>query len=139
MSSLDSKNWFFELQKCLALFAMTFFAIIPQGYMLETSDSVANKIAIVICNAQGEFNAFMDNNGNISFGKKQTPEHEDKDTSQHCNFAGFTSAGLISSPVNFIKVSFNHPQRPMLLDYSVTIGHGLAAPPPPKTGPPTLI
>lgn len=131
------------MQRYLAFLAIAFFATLPQGFMIETNSNQSNSIAIVICNAQGEFDAFMDINGNISFAKdnKSSKNHDKNqtDTSQHCSFAGFANSGIVHSPQNFAKTEFFVPQRTILADYSVTIGHGLAAPPPPKTGPPSII
>lgn len=121
-------------------FALLFYVIIPQGYMIDTKSNSSNGIAIKICNAQGVYDAFIDDKGEISFSKdkKQSQEHDnnaDENGNQHCNYSSFSNSNYINPFLEFNFASHQLENLPTIFDI-VGIGRGLAAPPPPKTGPP---
>lgn len=63
----------------LALFALTFKALLPPGFMLDTS---GDRVAITLCNGDAAF--FDTATGEISHERDSAPADN---TSQHCPFA----------------------------------------------------
>ncbi len=126
---LRRHNW------VLALLVLTLAVrvVIPTGFM-PTSN--AQGFHVSICNGTGNMEAWIGLDGKIH---KEDPgkggSHE-----QPCAFAGLAFGGavpeiaivaLAPTPTGASTVPFHYT--------AVAIGRGLAAPPPPQTGPPALI
>lgn len=105
--------------------------MIPAGYM----PAAGQGFAITLCTGTGTVSAWMDEDGNVHKGKPadSKPDHP-------CTFAGFSAAldmpdlgGGMPDPPSAFAGAFaaNMP--------AVAIGWGLAAPPPPPTGPPASL
>jgi hypothetical protein len=113
---------------CLAL-AMRL--AIPAGFMPDSSHSGYH---ITLCTGEGMVSAWVDAAGKIHHDK-QGPQ---KSGDQKCAFAGL--AGALDVPAAIARLEpitgqeFVAPARPE----HVAIGQGLAAPPPPATGPPAI-
>jgi len=106
-------------------------ALVPAGWM----PSDAKGQWITVCSGAGVSMAWIGADGKIH--KDKAPGTAEKDG--HCAFSGLGLAvdvpapGTLIQPVEFVALAL-----PVLVS-SVAIGQGLAAPPPPKTGPPALI
>jgi hypothetical protein len=122
----------------LAAIALAFQALLPGGFMLGAKPSDGS-ITITLCTASGNITAIMDQNGQIreTHTQKDTPTEEDAQKHGVCIFAGHGAAFDLPSPAPTAPIVFGR-YRPS--DFSaaayVAPGLGLAAPPPPQTGPP---
>lgn len=127
----------------LIMLALAVQALVPSGYMVSTHES-DGKIAITLCTSEGMIAAYLDANGRIIETKSGTPNSEPgtpspdtDDGNALCAFVGHATADLaptqatLSSP----QPNFYALVQPRLIEMLVP-GLGLAAPPPPKTGPP---
>lgn len=116
-------------------FALLVRVIVPQGYMLAPADD--GLIRISVCTGYGAIEMAMDRDGRIvAIG--DAPEHG-KDTAEpDCPFAAALSPVLPA--VSSAQFDRQHLPLATLLPPSTGIvpGRGLAAPPPPSTGPPAL-
>lgn len=118
----------------MAFVAVTMKVVVPAGYMLEAPRDRAG-LTLVLCTADGLVTLSPD--GEVDHdGSQETPERADHNP---CLFAGH---GVYSPPVLFdaglaeawpVLITRNDAARPHLAP-----GRGLAAPPPPARGPPTL-
>jgi len=104
--------------------------LIPAGWMPSSDQGRW----ISICSGDGKSMAFVDPHGN---SKPSAPAHGDH-TMQHCVFAGASVTDDLPSLGSALLVPFATVSAPVWPFVQVAIGHGLAAPPPPKTGPPAL-
>ncbi len=105
-------------------------ALIPQGMMLGAKDGV---FEISICSEQGRKTAWLDTSGQMH---DTAPEKEQAET-MGCAFAAM--AGVAQTHQAAPALHFNHTAYTHHTLASVSVGKGLAAPPPPQTGPPLLI
>jgi hypothetical protein len=70
-------------------------------------------------------------------GHDQHEQHDKQGHDQPCAYAGLSFAALdADAPLSLVAAPVAQPLPPMPL--AVAIGRGLAAPPPPSTGPPAL-
>lgn len=110
----------------LAMLAVCLRILAPSGYM-TTPDQ---PFALVICTGEGALNLTSD------------PSHQDHGAPQShapCAFAGLGVATAPPEPLAApAPVVFALAAEPIALQASLRPGQGLAAPPPPATGPPTL-
>jgi hypothetical protein len=132
-----------RLGAVLALCAIALRIMIPGGYMIAPSADQGGLPTIVICTGQGAMVVKTDADPKLEGLSKaagKTGDEDGKAARDHgCVFAGFSaplqapSFQSMALPTfeTFVPaaLSLNH-QRP---------GLGLAAPPPPKTGPPSII
>lgn len=122
----------------LAAIALAFQALLPGGFMLDTKPGDGS-ITITLCTASGNITAIMDQDGQIRETHTQKDMPTEGNAQKHgvCIFAGHGAAFDLPSPAPIAPIVFA-PYRPS--DFSaaayVAPGLGLAAPPPPKTGPP---
>lgn len=136
----------FGLSQLLIVIAVFMRVIIPQGFMLgETAQIGENKsVSIILCTAQGDLPAMMDEKGDIILadaesGDNSTHENGQGNANSHCIFAG-ALADATSDFANFDYVKTNWAFNFSNIEHvQIEIGNGLAAPPPPKTGPPILV
>jgi hypothetical protein len=112
----------------LALFALTFKALLPPGFMLDTS---GDRVAITLCNGGAAF--FDAKTGEISHERDGQPSDE---TSQHCPFA------LVSAPTlsDTTMIAAPAPRFAFIVSAAPVrqaIGvHEATGPPLPARGPP---
>ena len=102
--------------------------LVPSGWMPDQ----ARGFAITLCTGAGAEAAWVDADGNIHKKAPATaPDHP-------CAFAGMAAPMLGGDAAVAIvapaSVELAAPVRPL-----VAIGQGLAAPPPPSTGPPAIV
>ena len=112
--------------------AMLLRVLIPAGWMPTTgADGMAR---ISICTGMGAETAWIDHDGKI---------HKDAPTGSHhdpqpCGF-GVLGLGLDETPALILPLPAIAAAAALIARQSLSVGHGLAAPPPPSTGPPSLI
>jgi hypothetical protein len=112
----------------VAFFAILLRVVIPQGMMLTPS---AGGIVMTLCSgvADGQKQIVVD----LGHGKKPAGDHQ-----QPCDFAVASAAAVHSiAPVVAppLAIPLLFVTAPLA---GVSIGRGLAAPPPPSTGPPAV-
>ncbi len=130
----SSTAWRRSVLLTLALFAVMLRVAIPAGFMMGQAPSGA--FAMVICSPDGARVAAADWAGQD--GRQKAPADSQKHDSP-CVFAGHGLADspppiLMVRPAGMVVASAAPP--PLLRD--ARPGRGLAAPPPPATGPPIL-
>jgi len=117
----------------LIAFAMLLRVIVPAGWMPTTGADGA--IRISICTGMGAETAYIDRDGKLH---KEAPGGTHHDP-QPCGF-GALALGLNGGPAPALLLPFvaaTAVERGAF--QTASIGQGLAAPPPPSTGPPSLI
>src|SRR3546814_9896108 len=97
-----------------------------------SSDLTGSGFAITLCTGMGAVTAWVDKDGHTH---KEKPAQES--TGHPCTFSGF-SAALDLPDLGAAVVAPRPVQTALLITRiaEVAIGRGLAAPPPPPTGPP---
>jgi Protein of unknown function (DUF2946) len=119
----------------LALLALTLAirVIVPSGFMPTTDAS--GMVRISMCSGMGPQTAWLDKSGRIH---KEAPTHSQHDP-QPCGFS-VLGLGLDVQATSAVVIEhFSASELRPLSRQTLSIGHGLAAPPPPSTGPPSLI
>lgn len=115
----------------LALMLLMVRALVPAGWMPAQQRGQW----ITICSGAGVTMAWIGADGKID--KNHAPAKAQK--AGHCAFAGLgMPVDLSLAPLNIAAPAYVALLLPKLTP-AITVGHGLAAPPPPKTGPPSLI
>ena len=106
--------------------------LIPAGWMPTTGAD--GTIRIAICTGMGAQTAWIDRDGKLH---REAPSNGHHDP-QPCGFGALT-LGLDQTPALAIPMPFAAVGVvEMAARQTVSVGHGLAAPPPPSTGPPSL-
>ena len=110
-------------------------AAVPAGYMFA---STADGASLVLCSAQGAISVTVDPaTGHVSIAKKAPGQQPDRDDAP-CAFAGVSKvAQLVVSVQPALPVE--HVEVQTAGNLLVVPGQGLSAPPPPATGPPSLL
>ena len=128
---LGARRWDEAARRCavaLALLALFLQSLAPPGYMLAREDGRA---IIAICTGHGAAYSTADNAGHPA--KQPQSKHD-----APCAFAGH---GVAASPplAALIPGRIAAPTATLsLARFDLAPGRGLAAPPPPSQGPPTL-
>jgi hypothetical protein len=123
------------LRNFAAVFILTALAmrvIIPSGYM----PSAERGFALTICAGMDTQTVWMDKTGKLH---KEDPSKGKSVEHQPCAFAGAAIAGNFPAaalPVAMAPVAL---AIPAFAQREVSVGAGLAAPPPPAIGPPSYI
>lgn len=122
-----------HLPFALLALALLVRVIVPAGWM--PSASADGLFRITICNGMGAQTAYVDRDGKLH---KEVPGGSHHDP-QPCGFGALAQAldapavAVLAWPPAVVGIVAHAAHD------AVTIGHGLAAPPPPSTGPPSLI
>lgn len=127
------RRWLLLLFAC----AMLVRVLIPTGWM-PIAD--AQGFHIVLCSGAGPMtpaaNVSLDH-AMAGMHHDPSPEHHSQGPEHPCAFAGVTAAieaPTLAAPLPPVRTRATPaPTRAL-----ITVGHGLAAPPPPQTGPPTF-
>lgn len=127
------RRWLLLMFACAILVR----ALIPTGWM-PIAD--AQGFRIVLCSGAGPMaptaNVPMDH-AMVGMHHDRSPEHHNQGPEHPCAFAGVTAAieaPRLAAPLPPVRIRAT-PAPPRAL---IAVGHGLAAPPPPQTGPPTF-
>ncbi|AHE56627.1 hypothetical protein [Sphingomonas sanxanigenens] len=108
---------------------------IPAGWMPSTGAD--GLIRITLCTGQGQMEAWVDGDGRIHDRK---PGKSEPKTDHPCAFAGLIVPALDAAPIDTpLRFARGDGVVPAFAHEVVAIGHGLAAPPPPPTGPPAFL
>ncbi|WP_238475461.1 DUF2946 family protein [Sphingomonas cavernae] len=108
--------------------------LVPAGWMPSTSADGAMRITL--CTGQGMVEAWVGKDGTL---QDKAPQKSEPKTDQPCSFAGLgialdaAPAIALDAPIFFVAAAA------IALPAAVAIGRGLAAPPPPATGPPAIL
>lgn len=120
----------------LTVLALSLQALVPSGYMVGAS--AHGGVEITLCTAQGNVSAIMLADGQIvaQTDRDHTPTDDTPD-SPLCAFIGHNVVAQVPdmSPL-LVVASFEATQSRQPAPSKPAPGYGLAAPPPPKTGPP---
>ena len=122
----------------IALLAMLLRAVVPAGYMLAQADTGQGRfLTVEMCEGHAAKVIDLDTGKQID-PSKLPGKADDKSKHAPCVFAATASVATpvaIAEPVEFIAtqdVDFG-------VDLNVRPGRGIAAPPPPSTGPPASL
>jgi hypothetical protein len=121
----------------LVALAMLVRVLIPAGFMAAPDD--LGRAGIVICTGDGAMTVSVDADGTVHKAPVDD-QHQDKPKSDHpCAFAG--AATPLAAPVLALSEAAPtiHQVAVPRLQSHQRPGLGLAAPPPPTTGPPVLV
>lgn len=128
-AGIIERGWRSRAAIALIGLAIMMRVLVPAGFMPQ----VGQGFAITLCTGFGAMPAWVDADGKVHKGQT-APENP---SSEHCVFAGFVAAldlpapGIAALPLLSIAMALPRYSAP------AAIGHGLAAPPPPATGPPS--
>lgn len=114
----------------LVAFALLIRLLVPAGWM----PAAEGGYAITLCTSQGLTTAWVDEQGRIHKGEpgKAGVDHP-------CLFAGFAAALDAPLLAGALVAPLPAAILPPIAHVTVAIGRGLAAPPPPATGPPASL
>ena len=122
----------------LALLAMLVRAVVPAGYMLAEADTGQGRVLVLqMCNGHATGAIDLDTGKQVD-PSKLTGKGKTDGKGAPCVFASAASIAMpaaIAEPVEFITTQ----DASFAVDLSVRPGRGIAAPPPPSTGPPATI
>lgn len=115
----------------LSALALLLRILVPAGFMPSTTQGYA----ISLCSDMSGMSAWVDQAGKLHKGEK--PSGDETTKHQPCVFGGFASALALPDVIGPTSVTPLAAAAVFIpLRDSVAIGRGLAAPPPPPTGPP---
>ncbi len=119
----------------LALVALTLVlrVIVPGGFMPTTDAD--GMVRIAMCSGTGPQTAWLDKSGQVH---KEAPGKNQHDP-QPCGFGALAQGADVPDAARVAELAPSGAEEPVPARFTVTIGRGLAAPPPPSTGPPILI
>lgn len=128
---LDSAGRGGRIAFALVALALLMRLLVPVGWMPAAEQG----FAITLCTGEGAVSAWVDDKGEIHKGKPAAEQ-----TSHPCIFAGFGVAlDLPSFTAIGAPLLLAAEALPPFARFVVAIGQGLAAPPPPSTGPPIIL
>ncbi len=116
----------------LIVLALALRIMVPAGFM----PSAERSFALTICTGMDIQTVWMDKSGTLH---KEDPSKGKSVEHQPCAFAGAATAADITSAVPQIAMAPVALPTPSFTKSEVSVGAGLAAPPPPAIGPPSFI
>lgn len=124
----------------IALLAMLVRALIPAGYMLAHADTASGRyLTVEMCDGHAAAPQVIDlDTGKVVDLSKLPKKANNENNSTPCVFAGVLAMAqpfAVAEPVEFRLVR----QVAFTVVRDLQPGRGIAAPPPPSTGPPSLI
>ena len=126
----------------IALLAMLVRAVVPAGYMLAQADTGQGRfLTVEMC--EGHAARVIDLNTGKQVDPSKLPgkapgKADDKSRNAPCVFASTASVATpvaVAEPVEFVATQ----DVDFAVDLNVRPGRGIAAPPPPSTGPPSSL
>ncbi|MES2498523.1 MAG: hypothetical protein V4618_20590 [Pseudomonadota bacterium] len=129
VNGIDRGQWRDRIALAFVAAALLMRLLVPAGWM----PAAERGLAITLCTGAGAQQAWIDEKGNLHQGKQPGEGQAD----HPCVFGGF-AALLDVSPFGdaLAGIAPLAVALPPLALTAVAIGRGLAAPPPPSTGPP---
>jgi len=125
---------FARVALAMAVMAVALRVLVPAGYM----PGGPGESAIVLCTAQGLQSVVVDHAARGPSNPADDRSGEPK-TDHPCAFAGLAQAFAPTSPAAFTPAGWTVAAAPQARAPDAAPGRGLAAPPPPATGPPLEI
>jgi hypothetical protein len=116
----------------LIVLALALRIMVPAGFM----PSAERSFALTICTGMDTQTIWMDKSGTLH---KEDPSKGKSVEHQPCAFAGAAIATDLLSSVSQIAMAPVALPTPSFTKGEVSVGAGLAAPPPPAIGPPSFI
>lgn len=116
----------------LLVMALAVKALVPTGWM----PSAERSFALTICTGMDTQTIWMDSKGGLH---KENPDDHKQSEHDPCAFAGTVDIPSLAQAATYQPKSKIGASAQPYQTQLVNIGHGLAAPPPPQTGPPILI
>ena len=118
----------------LAFLALVMKVAVPSGFMIAAPGSGAG-FPLVICTGHGEIlKTLPDGKG----GRSKGGESKSKSDAP-CAFAGHAAPPTPAVGPEIAVATFAHAIQLITIRFDLVPGRGLAAPPPPSQGPPTLL
>ncbi|MDP3494401.1 MAG: hypothetical protein Q8R82_14920 [Hyphomonadaceae bacterium] len=123
----------------IALLAMLVRAIIPAGYMLAEADTGAGRyLTVEMCDGHAKAQVIDLDTGELIDVSKLPKNAKSESETSPCVFAGATAIELPVATAKPVEFRVAH-QVDFVVVRDLRPGRGIAAPPPPSTGPPSLI
>lgn len=124
----------------LALIALALRVLVPPGFMVPTAGQGVG-FPIVLCTAQGAKTFVVDQEGRLSNpGPQPAGDHSPASQPHHsCAFAGVAQALGAPQSLQIGLAGWTFAEHAFAVGTPAAPGRGLAAPPPPQTGPPLQI
>lgn len=116
--------------------AMLLRLAVPAGWMPAQADD--GSIRISLCTGYGTVEAVLAADGTVHTGS-DIPDQEKQAPQQQCPFTAAAMPLAGADPVGLSAVPPHDEIRPVGASFVAVPGRGLAAPPPPATGPPVLV
>jgi len=123
---------FRNLAAALIVLALALRVVIPAGFM----PSSERGFALTICAGMDTQTVWMDKSGKLH---KEDPAKGKSVEHQPCAFAGAAMASDAPADTILIAMPPVATAVPVFAMREISVGHGLAAPPPPAIGPPSYI
>ena len=123
---------FRNLAAALIVLALAVRIVLPAGFM----PSSERGFALTICTGMDTQTVWMDKSGKLH---KEDPAKGKSVEHQPCAFAGAAMAGDAPTEATFIAMSPVATAVSVFAMREISVGRGLAAPPPPAIGPPSYI
>ena len=123
---------FRNLAAALIVLALALRVIIPSGFM----PSSERGFALTICTGMDTQTVWMDKSGKLH---KEDPSKGKSVEHQPCAFAGAAMAADVLSADFQIALAPVALAIPVFAKREISVGSGLAAPPPPAIGPPSYV
>jgi hypothetical protein len=120
-----------HLAAALVLMALAMRVLVPSGWMPTTERG----FALTICTGVDTQTIWMDSKGKLH---KEDPTKGDAVEHSPCAFAGAPPALAANADMAVAAIAPQPRIVPSFVWQDVTVGHGLAAPPPPAIGPPSF-
>ena len=124
----------------IALLAMLVRAIIPVGYMLAEADTGSGRyLTVEMCDGHSAQAQVIDLDTGKLVDLSKLPKNVKSETeTAPCVFAGATAIESPLATTELVEFRVSH-QVDFVVVRDLRPGRGIAAPPPPSTGPPSLI
>lgn len=124
----------------LALIALALRVLVPSGFMVPAADQGVG-FPIVLCTAQGVQTVVVDQEGQLaSPDPRPSGDHSPASQPHHsCAFAGVAQALGAPQSLHIGLAGWTFAEHAFAAGTPAAPGRGLAAPPPPQTGPPLQI
>lgn len=132
-TKVENKTAWSHIAISLALIALMLRVLVPPGFMIP-NQADQRGFAIVLCTAQGAQTIELDQDAPSK--DAPAPTRNDK---HPCAFSAPAQALTPPQVAAIVAVVWASAPRPAIATMAAAPGRGLAAPPPPQTGPPLLI